>query len=162
MKLIECLKVALASLPFLFCSVERAHAQTGWQPETLSNLSQLYLQVDKENCAAGSSVDQLQRGVTYHLTNSGVPVVESSSSSTENRPRIELDVTCSRQFGEFTYLITVDVSQPVVLNGVTIEAKTYSAGSLFGRSDTFHFNSNEADFIIEVLSTLVTDWNATH
>lgn len=148
----------VTALAWFGLSSGAALATSGWQPETLRDISQLQVQVEK-NCRAGASASRLREGIENYLSRGGIPI-NASRSSTGIQPHLYLTIDCQSNRDRFSYNVNARVYQPVNLNGRTVEAATYSVPGGFGTATTASYANGESDFITEILDDVIADWHS--
>lgn len=155
-KLLSLAACALSGLASIGLTSDNALASIGWQPETLQDIFQLQVQVEKA-CRSGVSADQLETGIEEYLSRAGIPI-NTSNSSRGIQPYLYVQIECSNRSDLLAYSMLVRLYQAVKLNGRTIEAATYSVPGSFGTSNAYRYSSNEAGWVTEILDDFITDW----
>ncbi|MEM1241149.1 MAG: hypothetical protein AAGI45_15015 [Cyanobacteria bacterium P01_H01_bin.26] len=154
--LLKPLVLALLGLSSLGFAVKSASAS--WQPETLRNISQLQVQVEKE-CRVGASEERLKTGIENYLSRNGIPI-NTSPSTTGMQPYLYVAIECSSRSDSFAYVVASRVYQLVNLNGTSIEAATYSVSGAFGTANVSGYAGGESDIIVEILNDFIADWHS--
>ena len=130
----------------------------GWQSKSLSDISQLKLEI-KKNCNAAPYLQDNSRKLSYdiqkYLGDWGIPMVEGEAS--ESEPYINVSIICEQ--ADYSYHNTIfqlEVIQPVDINGEKKAATTYK-NQVFGITGSY-FNETEQRVVLNLLKQFVKDW----
>lgn len=149
--------LALSTVSPLFLSVEKAAANTSWQPETLREISQLQVQVVKKYCPVGINAENIKSGIETYLSRNGIPITKTNK--VDNIPYIFISIGCKTR-EPLAFLISVEVIQYVELNGRKIKASTYSIPETYGTGNVSGYSDSEQQLIVTMLKEFISDWKS--